>query len=149
VLLAVAKISTLDEVLEFAGTEATSGVAELEGPEEVGGLLEVRADSKDLMNEILHADDTELAEVLLNDRVVGKRDTLLIDLAISTLVDELLDALQVGVAVGNPWLDNLDHLGGGLGDPDEDTVVDLQETEELQDLARLGGDLVDAVYSVS
>lgn len=31
-LLTVAKITTLDEVPELAGTESTSGVAELEGP---------------------------------------------------------------------------------------------------------------------
>ena len=62
-LLTVAKVTTLDVVLELAGTEATSGVGELEGPEEVGGLLEVGADSVDLGGEGLNADDAELAEV--------------------------------------------------------------------------------------
>jgi hypothetical protein len=33
----------------------------------------------------------------------------------------------------------------GLGEFDEDTVVDLEETEELEDLARLGRDLVDTL----
>jgi hypothetical protein len=145
VLLTVAKITTFDEVLELAGAETTSGVAELEGPEEVGGLLEVGADGEDLVDEVLHADDAVLAEVLLNDGVVGESDALLVDLAISALVDELLDALQVGVTVGNPRLDDLNHLGGSLGDADEDTVVDLEQTEELQDLAGLGGDLVDTL----
>jgi cyanophycinase-like exopeptidase len=32
---------------------------------------------------------------------------------------------------------------GGLGQPDEDTIVDLEKTEELEDLARLRGNLVD------
>jgi uncharacterized protein YutE (UPF0331/DUF86 family) len=32
---------------------------------------------------------------------------------------------------------------GSLGELDEDTVVDLEETEELKDLARLRSDLVD------
>ena len=32
---------------------------------------------------------------------------------------------------------------GSLGDLDEDTVVDLEETEELEDFAGLGGDVVD------
>jgi hypothetical protein len=144
-LLTVAEITTLDEVLELARTETTSGVAELEGPEEVGGLLEVGADGEDLVDEILHADDAVLAEVLLNDGVVGESDALLVDLAISALVDELLDALEVGVTVSNPRLDDLDHLSGSLGDADEDTVVDLEKTEELQDLAGLGCDLVDTL----
>lgn len=144
-ILTVAKVTTLDEVLELAGTEATSGVGELEGPQEVGDLLEVGADRVDLVDEILNADDTVLAEVLLNDGVVGKSDALLVDLAVSTLVDELLDGLEVGVTVGDPGLDNLEHLGDGLGDLDEDAVVDLEETEELEDLAGLGGNLVDTL----
>lgn len=145
VLLTVAKVTTLDEVLELAGVEATVGVRQLEGPQEVGGLLEVGANSVDLVNEILHADNAVLAEVLLNDGVVGQGNTLLVDLSVTALVDELLDALQVGVTVGDPGLNDLDHLGDGLGDAHEDTVVDLKETEELEDLAGLGGNLVDTV----
>ena len=132
-------------MLELAGAEATSGVAELEGPQEVRGLLEVGADSVDLVDQVLHAHNAVLAEVLLDDGVVGQGNTLLVDLAVAALVDELLDALQVGVAVGNPRLDDLDHLLGSLGDADEDTVVDLEETEELEDLAGLGRDLVDTL----
>ena len=132
-------------MLELAGTESTSGVGELEGPEEVGGLLEVGADGVDLVDKILNTDNAVLAEVLLNDGVVGKSNALLVNLTVTTLVDELLDGLQVGVTVGNPGLDNLEHLGDGLGDLDEDTVVDLEETEKLEDLAGLGGHLVDTL----
>lgn len=132
-------------MLELAGAEATVGVGELEGPEEVGGLLEVGADSEDLVDEILHTDDSVLAEVLLDDGVVGEGNTLLVDLSVSSLVDELLDGLQVGVTIGDPGLDNLEHLSGSLGDLDEDTVVDLEESEKLEDLAGLGGHLVDTL----
>lgn len=132
-------------MLEFSGAEATVGVAKLEGPQEVGGLLEVGADGVDLVDEIFHADDAVLAEVLLDDGVVSQGNALLVDLAVTALVDELLDALEVGIAVSNPGLDDLDHLSGSLGDTDEDTVVDLEETEELEDLAGLGGDLVDTL----
>lgn len=132
-------------MLELAGVEATVGVAELEGPQEVADLLEVGADGVDLVDKILHADNAVLAEVLLDDGVVGQGNALLVDLSVTALVDELLDALQVGVTVGNPGLDDLDHLGGGLGELDEDTVVDLEQTEQLEDLAGLGGDLVDTL----
>lgn len=144
-LLTVTKVTTLNVVLELAGTETTSRVGQLEGPQEVGGLLEVGANGVDLVDEILHADNTVLAEVLLNDGVVGKSSALLLDLAVTTLVDKLLDGLQVGVTVSNPRLDDLQHLGGGLGGLDEDTVVDLEKTEELQGLAGLGGHLVDTL----
>ena len=143
VLLPVTEITTLDEVLELAGTETTSGVGELEGPEEVAGLLEVGADGVDLVDEVLNADDAVLAEVLLDDGVVGERDALLVDLAVSALVDELTDSLLVGVSVGDVGLDDLQHLEGGLGEADEDTVVDLEKTEELESLPLLGVDLVD------
>lgn len=136
-------------MLELAGTEATVGVAELEGPQEVGGLLEVGANGEDLVDEILNADDAVLAEVLLNDGVVGQGNALLVDLSVSTLVDELLDGLQVGVTVGDPGLDDLEHLSDGLGDLQEDTVVDLEKTEQLENLAGLRGHLVDTVKIVS
>lgn len=42
-------------------------------------------------------------------------------------------------------LDAQKHLRSGLGDLDENTVVDLEQTEELQDLAGLGGDVVDTL----
>jgi hypothetical protein len=142
-LLTVTKRTTLDEMLELALLETTVGVAELERPEEVGSLLEVLADSVDLVDQILHTDDTVLTEVLLNDGVIGQRNALLVDLAVSTLVDQLADRLEVGVTVGDEGLDNLQHLNGSLGELDEDTIVDLEETEKLESLALLGINLVD------
>jgi len=130
---------------ELASAETTSWVAELEWPEEVGGLLEVGADGVDLVDQILHADDAVLAEVGLDDGVVGKSNALLVDFSISTLVDELTDSLQVGVTVSDPWLDNLQHLKSSLGHADKDTIVDLEKTEELEDLAGLWCNLVDTL----
>ena len=131
VLLTVTQVTTLDEVLELAGAETTVGVGELEGPQEVGGLFEVGADGVNLVDQILHADNAVLAEVLLDDSVIGEGNTLLVDLSVTALVDELLDTLQVGVTVSNPRLDDLDHLLSSFGNADEDTVVNLEETEEL------------------
>jgi hypothetical protein len=142
-VLAVTKVTTLNEVLELSWPEATGWVAELEWPEEVGGLLEVGANGVDLVNEILHADNAELSEVLLDDGVVGEGHTLLVNLGVSTLVDELADGLQAGVTVGDPWLDDLEHLNGCLVETNEDTVVDLEKTEKLENLAGLRRNLVD------
>jgi len=147
VLLAVTKITTLDVMLELASAEATVGVGQLEGPQEVGCLLEVGSDCEDLVNQILNADKAVLAERVFDQLVVGQRDALFVDLAISTLVDKLTDRLQVGVTIGDVWVDNGQHLLSGLGQLDEDTIVDLEKTEELEDLARLGGNLVDTLDS--
>jgi len=132
-------------VLKLAWPEATSGVGQFERPQEVACLLEVRTDSEDLVNQVLDADDAVFAKVLLDQGIVRQRDTLLVDLAISTLVDQLADGLQVGVAVGNEGLDNAEHLDGSLGKANEDTIVDLEKTEELESLALLGVDLVDTL----
>ena len=60
-------------------------------------------------------------------------------------VDELPNRLLIRVAVCHKRLDNLQHLHGGLGDFDEDTIVDLQQPQKLQRLALLRVDLVDAL----
>ena len=132
---------------ELSCPESTSRVAELEWPQEVGSLLEVGADGEDLVDQILNTDDPVLAKSTLNNGVISKSDTLLLDLSISTLVDELTNGLQVGVSVGDPWLDNLKHLKCGLSHANKNTVVDLEETEELKDLAGLWCNLVDTVAS--
>ena len=96
--LPVTEVTALDEVLELPCPPAASGVRELEWPEEVGRLLEVGAGGVDLVHEILDREDVVLAKGLLDDLVVGERDALLIDLPVATLVDELTDGLQVGLA---------------------------------------------------
>jgi len=149
VLLTVTGVTTLDVVLELASTEATVRVGELEGPQEVVGLLEVGANGVDLVDEILHADNAVLAEVLLDDLVVGEGSAHLVDLSVTTLVQKLADGLQVGVTVGNVGVDDGQHLLGGLGQADEGTAVDLDQTEQLEDLAGLGGNLVDTEKKVS
>src|SRR3954452_15170868 len=95
----------------------------LEWPQEVGSLLEVGTDGEDLVNQILHADNAVLAKAVLNDGVIGESDALLVDLSVSTLVNKLAGGLQVGVSIGNPWLDDLKHLKGSLGHANKDTVV--------------------------
>lgn len=70
-------------------------------------------------------DDTEFAELLLNEGVVGDWDSGTVNLEVSSLVDEFSDGLEVDLTVGDVWLDELEHLLGSLGDSDKDTVVDL------------------------
>ena len=45
--------------------------------------------------------------------------------------------------VGNVGFNKTEHLLCGPGDLNEHTVVDLKQTEELQDLAGFGSNLVD------
>ena len=147
----VAEITTLNVVLELPLPKATIRTAELKRPQEVAGLFEVRADGVNLMDQILHTHDAVLAQVLFHKLVIRQRNTLGIGtgislhLAVPALVDQLTHALEVGVAVGDEGLDDLEHLGRGLGQADEDARVDLQQAEQLQRLALLRVDLVDAL----
>lgn len=86
-------------MLELPLSPAASRVRELEWPEEVGGLLEVRADGEDFVNKILDGEDVVFAKCLLDDTVAGKRNALLVDFTVTALVDEFTDSLEVGLAV--------------------------------------------------
>lgn len=112
--LAVAGVTAFDEVSELALSKAAVGAGQLEGPEELVGLLEVGTGGVDLVHEVLDGDDAELAELLLDDGIVAQRDALTVNLGVTTLVDELTDSLQVGLAVGDVGLDQLQHLLSGL-----------------------------------
>mmetsp|Transcript_84432 Transcript_84432/g.180855 ORF Transcript_84432/g.180855 Transcript_84432/m.180855 type:complete len:230 (-) Transcript_84432:63-752(-) len=123
--------------------EAALGRGELEWPEEVGGLLEVRPHSVDLVDQVLHAMEAILAKGAGDDLVVRERDALLIHLAKSALVDELPDALERGVSIGDIGLDSLQHLEDGLVHLEKDAIVELLQAQKLEHLAWLRAELDD------
>mmetsp|Transcript_84436 Transcript_84436/g.180867 ORF Transcript_84436/g.180867 Transcript_84436/m.180867 type:complete len:230 (-) Transcript_84436:63-752(-) len=123
--------------------EAALRGGELEGPEEVGGLLEVRPHRIDLVDQVLHAMEAILTKGAGDDLIVRQRDTLLVHLAEAALVDELPHALQRGVAVCNVGLDSLQHLQDGLVHLQEDAGVELLQAQQLEHLAWLGAELDD------
>ena len=125
--------------------ESTKWRRELEWPEEVVGLLELWSASDDLVNEILNAVDTVASELSSNDAVVGKRNSASVNLTISSLVNELGNGLSGWITEGDVWLDDSDHVPGSLVELDEHTVVQLSESEELEDLLWLWSELIDTV----
>jgi hypothetical protein len=78
----------------------TVGVGELEGVKEGGGGLEVGSAGDQLVDQVLDTDEAVLAQSLLDDRVVVQGDPLSGDLGVTSLVDELLDGLEVGLTIG-------------------------------------------------
>jgi hypothetical protein len=78
-------------MLEFPCPPATGGVGELEGPEEVGGLFEVGTNGDNFVDEILDAENVILAKIFLDDGVVAKGDALLVNFAVSSLVNQFTD----------------------------------------------------------
>ena len=57
-----------------------SWVVQLEGPQEVGGILEVGSNSEDLVDQILNTDDSQFAQLVLDDVVRGDSSSISIDL---------------------------------------------------------------------
>lgn len=117
---------------------------ELEWPEEVVGLLEVGVVAgPDGVDEVLNAMDALGSERLGDHAVVGESDSGAVDLSVSSLVDQSADVITAWVSIGDVWLNKSDHVNGGAVQSDEDSVVELSESEELHDLLLLGGKLVD------
>ena len=54
-------------------------------------LFEVWAGGDDLVNEVLHGENVILSESSFDDSIVGQRDALLVNLAVSTFVDQFTD----------------------------------------------------------
>ena len=124
-ILPIPQIPTLNIMLELPLPETAGGIPQFERPEEIARLLEIRPHGYNLVHQILHADDAILAQVLLNQAVVGQGDALLVDLAVTALVDEVANGLVGWVAVGDIGFDDLEHFRGGFCEADEDAIVNL------------------------
>ena len=95
------------------------------------------------MDQILNAVDALLTKGARDDGVVVQSESLSVDLAEAALVDKLADGVTSGVTIGDVRLDHADHVDGSAVESNDDTVVELAETEELHDLLGLGWELVD------
>ena len=125
------------EVVQLLADEATLGGGQLDGPQEVGDLLEVRTHSEDLVDDILNAVNTKVTKTSLDDLVGAQGNSLAVHLTETALVDKVANGLQGRVTVGDERLNQSEHLDGGTVDANEDTVVDLSQSEKLKDLLHL------------
>ena len=123
--------------------ETVSGVAQLEWPQEVRGFLEVGSASLDFMNEVLNAYNSVFAKLSFNDGVVSKGNAILVHLSVSSLINKLSDCGISGISINDPWLDNSDHVHGSFVKSNEDSIVDLSKSQQLEDFLGLGSKLVD------
>ncbi len=127
--------------------EATSRGSELERPEESVHFLEMGTNGVNLVDDILGAVDAQMTEILRNQTVVGQGDSGSVDLEISSLVHELAHSGQRRVSESNIWSDSSEHLGNWTIDLQENTIMELLQSEELQDLSWLRSHLVNTDQS--
>ena len=78
-VFSAAEVATLDKVVSLL-SPSSSWVVQLEGPQEVGRVLEVWSNGEDLVNQILDTDDSKLAQLALDDVVGGDWSSVPIDL---------------------------------------------------------------------
>merc|ERR1719322_898329 len=89
-VFSVAKVTTLNKVVGLLSPSSGWSV-QLEWPQEIGGVFEIRTNCYDLMDQIFNTDDSHLAELALNDVIGGDWSTVSINLDKSTLVDQVTD----------------------------------------------------------
>jgi hypothetical protein len=70
---------------------------------------------------------------------------LLVDLAISMLVDEFTNRFEIRFPICNIRFNKMEHLLDRPCCLDKHTIVDLQELEKLQDFLGVGCNLIDTM----
>jgi len=72
-------------------------------------------------------------------------DSGFVDLTVSSFVNEITNSLEVWVSPCDVWFDDSDHVNGGLVDLDEDGIVNLSQSEKLEDLSDFWGNGVNTL----
>ena len=97
------------------------------------------------MDEILNTGDSDLTEFTFNNAVVSEWKSSSLDFTAASFVDKLADSLSGWITVGNEWFDHLDHVPGSFVKLDENSIVQLSQSEELQDFLWLWSKLSDTI----
>jgi len=125
--------------------KSTEWRGKLEWPQEVVGFLEFWTAGDDFVDEVFDASNTDFTEFSFNDAVVSERKSSSLDFTAASFVDKFADSLSGWITVGNEWLNHLDHVPCGFVKLDENGVVQLSQSEELQDFLWLWGKLSDTI----
>jgi len=145
-ILTVSSVSSLLEVNSLLRETSTRG-GELEGPQEFVHIFEVGTNSEDFMDDIFNANDAKLFQILLYEFVIGESDPLASNFNEAPLVDELPNSLKIRVSPSDVGIHELQHLKDGTIDANEDTVMNLSQTEQTQYLPRTRINPIDTTNS--
>jgi len=125
--------------------KSTEWGRKFEWPQEVVGFLEFWSAGDNLVDEVLNAGNSVFTEFSFNDAVVSNWKSSSLDFTATSLVDKLRDGLSGWITISDEWFDHLDHVNGGFVQFDENGVVQLSQSEELQDFLWLWGKLSDTI----
>ena len=88
------------------------------------------ATGDDFVNQVLNANDVELAKLLLDDFIRIQRDSLPIDLRKPALVNQLLDCPSRRVPIRNQILNLTQHIDRSFVDPHKSRIVHLSQPQQ-------------------
>jgi len=97
----------------------------------------VSTDRVNFTDQVFNADYVVFAKFLLNNFICGEGNSLLVDLTVTSLIDQLRNSGSGRITESNKRLDLLDHVKSSSVDSDEDGIVYLSESEQLEDLSDL------------
>jgi len=99
------------------------------------------------MDDIFDANDAIFSELVGNNAVVGDRDPLIVGFDESSLVNKLSNSFEIGSSISDIRFNKFEHLQSGTIESDKSCVVNLSESQKLQDLSRFGIDSIDTSNS--
>jgi len=107
---------------------AASRVVQFEWPQEIVSFLEMSTNRVNLLYQILNASDTEFSKVLFDKSVVGQWNTLTVNFAVSSLVNEVGYGFSGWIAESNQRSYSLQQFLSCLVNSDEHAVVNLSQS---------------------
>ena len=111
----------------------TSGSSKLEGPKEVVCFLEVRSNCVDFVDQVFNVVNTVLSEWFRYDSIWWERDSLSMDLSISSLENEFSNCFSWRISEGDVWLNFSKEVGWSFVDSDKGSIMDLSQPKQSQD----------------
>ena len=101
---------------------------------------------RDLVDQVFHANQSILAQMLLDLLVGLDGDPGTCFFHASALVHQLRYGLSAGISIGDVGLNESEHLDGGFVERDKNAIVELSESQQSQYFPGLGMDGVDTIF---
>ena len=113
--------------------ESSSRSSKFEWPQEVVSFFEVGTNTVDFVDQIFNVVDTVLSKGFGNDCVWWERDSLSVDLSVSSLENEFSNSFSGRVSESDVWLNFSEEVGWSFVNSDKSSVVDLSQSEQSED----------------
>ena len=97
-MFSISPVSSSLEGMSLLG-KSTSWSSEFEWPNEVVGFLEMWANGVDFVDQIFEGGNSVLAESVLDESVVGERDSLLVDFTETSFINEFANSFTRWISI--------------------------------------------------